>query len=48
MYRSGELRDEIDHTQEQIRQIEADLDEVQGERAAKLKELKAKEEERKS
>ena len=46
-YRSGELQDKLDRYQEQLRQIEADLDEVQGERAEKLKELKTKEKERK-
>ena len=45
--RSGELQDKLDRYQEQLRQIEADLDEVQGERAEKLKELKTKEKERK-
>ena len=46
-YRSGELQDKLDRYQEQLRQIEADLDEVQGERAEKFKELKTKEKERK-
>ena len=44
--RSDELRDELDKHQESLRQIETNLDEAQGEKAAKLKELKAKEDER--
>ena len=43
----GELQDQMDHAQEQLRQVESDLEEVQGERAAKLKELKQKEQQRK-
>jgi intraflagellar transport protein 74 len=45
-FRDGELKDQIEHLQEQIRQVENDLDEVQGEKAEKLKELKTKEKER--
>ena len=46
--RSDELRDELDKHQESLRQIETNLDEAQGEKAAKIKELKAKEDERQS
>lgn len=48
VYRSDELRDELDRHQESLRQVEANLDEAQGEKAEKLKELKAKEDERQS
>lgn len=47
LHRMGELQDHMDHAQEQLRQVESDLEEVQGERAAKLKELKQKEQQRK-
>ena len=43
----SELSEQMEHAQEQLRQVESDLEEAQGEKAAKLKELKQKELERK-
>ena len=47
VHRTSELNEHMDHAHEQLRQVESDLEEAQGEKAAKLKELKQKELERK-
>ena len=46
-YRISELQDSLDRAQDQLRQTESDLDQVQGERADKLRDLKTKEKQRK-